>query len=300
MRSLSFELGEWRVDPDTNEMARGGVVVRIEPKAMDVLVVLARHDGDVVTRDELLATVWAGVIVGDEALSQAVIKLRRALGDDPRAPRYIETIPKRGYRLTAAVSKVHARKSLALRPRAIALTFVVMLAIGALVAWRGYADPQEGARGMPRSADASRYFVEGQQKLLVRRMTENGEARTLFRKAIEADPAFARAYAGLAMTYALESRLGGKDASLRALQLAETARLIDPDLPDVYWVMGFVQVQSRNHEAAIASLRRAMELDGSFADAYALLGGIYTYVGQPQRSVPLLRNNVPKLASGEL
>ena len=44
MRSLSFELGEWRVDPDTNEMARGGVVVRIEPKAMDVLVVLARHE----------------------------------------------------------------------------------------------------------------------------------------------------------------------------------------------------------------------------------------------------------------
>jgi TolB-like protein len=77
--------------------------VRLEPKAMDLLVVLAERAGKVVGREELLSAVWPGVVVGDEVLTQAVIKLRKALGDTPSRPEYIETISKRGYRLIAAV-----------------------------------------------------------------------------------------------------------------------------------------------------------------------------------------------------
>ena len=72
---------------------------------MEVLMLLAEHGDRVVSREELLKAVWASVVVGDEALTQSIIKLRRALGDDPRAPSYIETIPKRGYRLIAPVAK---------------------------------------------------------------------------------------------------------------------------------------------------------------------------------------------------
>ena len=58
-----------------------------------------------VSREALLAEVWPGVVVGDDALTQVVIKLRKALGDAPESPAYIQTIPKRGYRLVAPVSR---------------------------------------------------------------------------------------------------------------------------------------------------------------------------------------------------
>jgi transcriptional activator of cad operon len=97
-------IGEWWADRTTNELGRGDETVRIEPKAMEVLMVLAQHAGEVISREKLLADVWAGVVVGDEALTQSIIKLRRAFGDDARAPAYIETISKRGYRLIAPVA----------------------------------------------------------------------------------------------------------------------------------------------------------------------------------------------------
>ena len=100
----TLRVGEWSVDPQANTLARDGQeATRLEPKAVEVLVRLARRPAEVVGRDELLADVWPGVVVGDDALTQAIIKLRKALGDDARQPRYIETISKRGYRLIAPV-----------------------------------------------------------------------------------------------------------------------------------------------------------------------------------------------------
>src|SRR5688572_143550 len=98
-----LSIGEWKVDAERNELRRKGESLRLEPKAIEVLLFLAHRPGRVVPREELLAAVWPGVIVGDDALTQAIIKLRKALGDDAQAPRYIETIPKRGYRLIAPV-----------------------------------------------------------------------------------------------------------------------------------------------------------------------------------------------------
>lgn len=99
-----LKVGEWAVDPAGNQLRRDGESVRLEPKAIEVLVYLARRTGQVIGRDELLLAVWPGVIVGDDALTQAIIKLRKALGDDARQPTYIETISKRGYRLIAPVA----------------------------------------------------------------------------------------------------------------------------------------------------------------------------------------------------
>jgi DNA-binding winged helix-turn-helix (wHTH) protein/cytochrome c-type biogenesis protein CcmH/NrfG len=277
-------LGDWRIRAETNELCRGDTVVRVEPKAMDVLMALMRAGGRVLTRDELLAAAWPGVVVGDEALTQAIIKLRRALGDDSRAPRYIETIPKRGYRIVPGSVATRGNR----RWRWLSATAVACVAAALVVLAAGDSQPAHRAEAA-RNPQAQALFTRAQARLLVRGASENEEARALFRQAIEYDPTFARAYAGLAMTYALGERLGGPDGKARALELAETARLIDPGAPDVYWVLGFVQVQERRHPEAIASLRRAIALDASFADAYALLGGIYTYIGQPGESIPLLR-----------
>ena len=98
-----FRVADWTVDAAGNRLLRGGEEVRLEPKVMSVLVHLARHRGRVVSREELEREVWTGMVVGYDAITNAIIKLRRALGDDSRAPRLIETISKHGYRLIADV-----------------------------------------------------------------------------------------------------------------------------------------------------------------------------------------------------
>jgi TolB-like protein/DNA-binding winged helix-turn-helix (wHTH) protein/Tfp pilus assembly protein PilF len=98
-----FQLGVWLVDPGSGEISSGHTVARIEPKAMDVLVYLASHEGEVVSREDLERHVWRGALVGYDAVTSTVIKLRKALDDDAREPRYIATVPKRGYRLLPGV-----------------------------------------------------------------------------------------------------------------------------------------------------------------------------------------------------
>ena len=101
--SEPFRVADWTVDAPANRLLRDGKEVRLEPKVMSVLVYLAGHPGQVVSRDELEAEVWTGMVVGYDAVTNTVIKLRRALGDDARAPCIIETISKQGYRLIAEV-----------------------------------------------------------------------------------------------------------------------------------------------------------------------------------------------------
>lgn len=105
-RSSTFSLGEWLVHPQLNRLTRsGGEDVQLEPKMMDVLVRLARTPGDVVSREALIDAVWPEVFISESVLTRAIAGLRRALGDDARRPRFIETISKRGYRLIAAVNE---------------------------------------------------------------------------------------------------------------------------------------------------------------------------------------------------
>jgi DNA-binding winged helix-turn-helix (wHTH) protein len=93
-----FRLGEWTVQPALNTIRRDDNRVRIEPRYMDLLVHLARHPSEVVGPDVILQKVWSGQIVGDHSVYQGIARLRRALGDSSRNPRYIETVAKRGYR----------------------------------------------------------------------------------------------------------------------------------------------------------------------------------------------------------
>lgn len=100
----TFLLGPWRVLRDQNRIERvdadeGATVERLEPKAMDVLCLLAARAGQTLTRDELLEKAWEGRLVVEGTLSRIILSLRQALGDDARAPSFIETVPKRGYRL---------------------------------------------------------------------------------------------------------------------------------------------------------------------------------------------------------
>jgi TolB-like protein/DNA-binding winged helix-turn-helix (wHTH) protein/Tfp pilus assembly protein PilF len=99
----TFYVGDWCVDPTTGRISNQDVEHKIEPKAMTVLVCLARQQGQVVSRETLEEQAWAGMVVGYDSLASAIIKLRKAFGDDSKSPRYIETVPKKGYRLICGV-----------------------------------------------------------------------------------------------------------------------------------------------------------------------------------------------------
>lgn len=92
-----------RVEWELDAIVRDGERVKVEPRHMRVLAGLLARRGTVVARDELLGEAWPDVVVEDEALTQSISALRRALGDDARNPRVIETVPKKGYRLIGTV-----------------------------------------------------------------------------------------------------------------------------------------------------------------------------------------------------
>ena len=98
-----FELGEWAVHPKLNAVVRDNASRHVSPKAIEVLVFLARHQGDVVSKEDVFASVWSETFVTDDALTRCIGELRRVFEDDAREPTIIQTIAKRGYRLVPSV-----------------------------------------------------------------------------------------------------------------------------------------------------------------------------------------------------
>lgn len=103
-----FLIDECLIEPPKNRIVRGGAEAHVEPRVMDVLVCLAEHAGEVVSRETLNQRVWGNLVVTDQALTNCISELRQHLGDDRAAHRIIETIPKRGYRLASPVRFVEA------------------------------------------------------------------------------------------------------------------------------------------------------------------------------------------------
>ena len=108
MREAVYRFGDVTVEPAGREVRRAGARVPLEPKALDVLLLLLADAGRVVDKRRLLNEVWADVHVTDSSLARAVTQIRRALGDDHRTPRYVETVPTRGYRFIGALEDAGA------------------------------------------------------------------------------------------------------------------------------------------------------------------------------------------------
>ncbi|MES9876561.1 MAG: winged helix-turn-helix domain-containing protein [Candidatus Sedimenticola sp. PURPLELP] len=430
-----FSVGEWRVVPPDNEIHRTDDLVQLEPKVMALLVYLAENAGKTVSREELFDALWPGVVVSDDTLTQAVIKLRKALGDSAKNARYIQTVPKRGYRLCTEVRlrqgaagktrsntsgsrglyaflglalfllvisviyfspgetpapvkvvSVESVPTLTVHPFVLlggdesqaylaqGLTFDLITDLSKLSGlwvigsrsimgqksdepgktaaryqasgevqrmgdqlrvhvhlfdsdtgrqiWSeryhrpfdnlfqiqeeisshiastlslkvSEAELQRLSRRYTNNVQAYEYFLRAQSLLLARQKEENGKARQLYRQAIDQDPGFARAYAGLALSIAADYRNQWVPDTRVALEnarsMARTALQIDSEIPEVYWVLAYVSAQQRQHDKAIELLDKAISLDRSFADAYALKGGVSTYMGRTEETPQLIR-----------
>ena len=101
---MNFNVADWYVDVDSNRIQSGQQDIKLESRVMSLLVYLAENQGSVVSREQLEADVWSGRVISYDALTSCITRLRRVLGDDSRNPVYIETVPKKGYRLIAPVS----------------------------------------------------------------------------------------------------------------------------------------------------------------------------------------------------
>jgi adenylate cyclase len=228
---VTLRIGEWTVEPGHNELIRDGKSLHLEPKVVEVLVQLAARPGKVVTREALLDSVWPGVVVGDDVLTQAVIKLRKALGDDAQHPSYIETIPKRGYRLIAPVNGAEPPVPAASNPSRPRRGAIVAAAIGLVVAIVAGAVLIRPDMPWPLGADRKQAGSAGSVPLVAVLPLANLSAdpnRTYLSDGLTADiiDALGR-FSGLrVMSWNAVQQFRGKDASPQTVRSTLAARYV--------------------------------------------------------------------------
>ncbi len=253
LQQQPFDFGGWRVEPARGVLSdrAGGPDVHIEPRLMDLLLLFASSSGRVLSKTEILDAVWAGRAVGDDTLAAAVSRLRAALSE-PSGRRYIETLPKRGYRL-------------------------------ALSPTDGAAHPQRKRGDGPEKAAA--LLAQGRAALAAPFAASLGQARLYFEAAVSEAPDWAPAHVGLADALVAQRFSGqgaqGTDLLAAAKASAHAAVGLDPDLARAWSVLGFVTLLAdRNFSAADEALRRAVSIDPHLSSAHGHRAFAFAATGQ--------------------
>jgi transcriptional activator of cad operon len=188
LTTIALQVGDWRIDPQLGQMTRGTDNVRLDARALRLLMYLANRAGETVSIEELLDQVWSGVVVTQDSVYQAVTALRRLLGDDARQPKYIVTVPRLGYRLVAPVraaadepalpvpvTEAVPRRGAAAIAAAVAL-LVVVLVLGVIV-WRSGTSPSAQSLAVLPFLDLTsqamdeEYFADGMTEALIDRLS---------------------------------------------------------------------------------------------------------------------------------
>jgi len=232
----------WVLRPSSGELLRDGSTQRLAQQPLRMLVELLEHPGEVVPRERLVQVLWPqGIVDFDNSLNAVVRKLRVALGDDSETPRYIETLPRIGYRFIGSVSaapKEAPTASTAPRFRWKAVAVAGVVAVLASVVWweaqqtRTLAGPvaQFGDSG-GRSTNQRAYelYLDGKFQRSRRDVNGSPQAIEKFQAALREDPYFAEAWAALAETYVGagiiqwmpidEAMKQARTAALRAIEL---------------------------------------------------------------------------------
>ena len=262
-------------DPRALELRRAGEKVRLEGQPLRILALLVQHPGDLVTREELRRQLWPGNTIVDfeHSINSAVKRLREALGDSAGTPRFIETLPRRGYRF------IHAVEPVAAPPRrrgerhgfwqaaAFGLAaLVVALLGGSSAGWRDGAWDAEHPRHVNPAAHEA--YMLGRAYFLKTPSLGAVKAREYYQKAIAADPAYAAPYAGLAELYAMvgwrfakDPRSGYEDIRFATRQLAEKALVLDERRAEAHAALAWNAQQQYDWAAAEFGYRRAIELN---------------------------------------
>jgi len=298
---VPFRLGDWAVHPQDGTLRSGGASRRLEPQVMDLLVFLASRSGGVVTKQEILDHVWKGSLVSDDALTGAIYQLRKALGDDARRPRFIETIPKRGYRLLVAAEApdMPAVESTRRRPAGWPLAAVLaVLALAGTAAWyvaaRAPAAPETGSLnpgGVP--AEALEAYTKGHTLLAQRTPQALQQARVYFQRTLALHPRFAAALAGLAESTVLRFDVGlGVPAELAAEARASALQAleIDPGLAEAHSAYAAILAAfDWDFPRAEKELQRALQLQPDLVDAHRRYAFVASTLGRHEEAIRAAR-----------
>jgi DNA-binding winged helix-turn-helix (wHTH) protein/Flp pilus assembly protein TadD len=258
MRRLgqTYRFAGFRLDTNRRilSLQADGQTIPLPTPAFDTLLYLIEHAGELVERKALLAAVWPHVTVVENSVSQTISALRRALGDDADAPRFVSTVAGRGYRFLAQVV------------------------------------PEDTAT---RSAEAYQFYAAGWSALTRPSGGKLAAALEFLKQAVSCDPGFALAHAHLADGYAMACVHGlipAREAIPLLRQAAERAMKADPTLPEAHVACARVQeLAEQNFPAALATLDHAVELDPLCFTAYRYRGIYLINFGKFDEALAALR-----------
>jgi DNA-binding winged helix-turn-helix (wHTH) protein/tetratricopeptide (TPR) repeat protein len=301
-----FIVGEWTVAPSRNLLVRADEEVHVEPRVMDVLVLLAERAGQPVSKDDLIDSVWKRQYVTDDVLTVTIYNLRKALGDDARQPRYIETVSRRGYRLVAPVSAAPPASApaaaltqteaptpmepLARQPRRFSWqatsrsAALVLFAAGAVWAFTF----ARHVRHVP-PAEAHEAYLKGRYFLDQRSVRGWQQALDQFQRAVALDPQDPAAHAALADTYSAMSDFGVATPEAmrpRAMKEARYALELEPRSAEGLAALGRAQfLFDWDFAAAERNLARAAELDPDYMPAQQTMAWLKSALGQHAEAI---------------
>jgi DNA-binding winged helix-turn-helix (wHTH) protein/Tfp pilus assembly protein PilF len=333
--------GLFEADLEQRLLSKEGVRVKLQDQPFQILVLLLERPYEVVTREEIQQKLWPAdtYVAFDDGLNTAIKKLRLALADSADNPRFIETVPRRGYRFLAAPSLVesmvqteapaesterditeqvpdpikepavvHAVQAASRRralPLAALLVAITVLAAGGILWWRGStrrkaptSDPtsagisrQPSGHGTRRSIDPRAHEEYLQARNFWKQRTAEALTHAVehFNLAIEHDPGYAEAYAGLADCYVVMPMLSTvptNDSYVKARQAAEKALALDESVAGGHLAAAELNLYSDwNFAGAETEFRRALALDSNDAQAHQWYAEFLSLMGRHPEAI---------------
>ena len=273
----TYEFGSFRLDVERLLLLHRGEPVPLGPKVVETLLALIEHPGEVLPKNQLIDRIWPEGYVEEANLAQNIYVLRKTLRSLASLDA-IETVPRRGYRFSAAVRQSERPATvppLASRRRWIGASVVAALALVAVVFVSLGAVHRSSSAGL--SAEGARTYEIGRYYWNLR--TRVGVERSLdyFAQVIRTDPRDARGYAALADANAImgDYRYGSAAPRVyfsRARSYAQLALTLDPNSSEAHAALGLIDMDGKNLNSAIGELQRAIALDPANGPAHEWYG----------------------------
>lgn len=281
--------GPFEVDLATGEIWQDGLPLKLAPQPFRVLAVMVRRPGALVTRDDLRSELWPDgtTVEFDQGVNYCIRQLRMALGDDAREPRYIETVPKRGYRFLADVA-AQPEEPVPAPDRRKPAAWRWLLAVAAVFIFvAASVDLPRRVEALPDDPVARQLFLEAEHLAGTWEAEKVEEAAARYEAVTRRVPEFARAWAGRANADVVLAFVGPDRA--RALADSEVhARMavaLDGSLGSAHAALGHSYWQQWQWQRADASFRRGIELEDGSPVSHQLYGLYLASIGRKAEAI---------------